>query len=450
MQRNLKSKFKKFTTIGLASAMLLTATPLNFANAEGTQTPVATTNQEVAKQALQSYLSDSKGLFTAKATAETVNLPFSSELYYGYELLQDEEAKKAFEVIMRELLAYDPTTTRTGVTYGVDKNNVGTITINLQELGVNVKASNISNIRTPLGNSDPRLFYLNGGQDIKKDRNGIAQTVTYYVPSGYAKDDKYQKTLLEMEKRASEILSVVDERMTDAQKVAVLYNKFRSMTKYTKNNGHWIMTGPLLEGGGICGGYSYAFQYLLQRAGIETIWARNYDHAWNYAKIDGEWYLVDSTWGSNTWLLRGKSSLSSHNPWKNSYGVLPTIAEKDYDLSKTKFNVAEADAKDNINQVVQAVKDVLSDKSVKLSDIKAIVAGNPVNESYRGLKAEVQVKEMLEQKFANIEGTFEIVIHNSTGSETVDEMIERDLTITYQLDGNKDTYTYKQGEIKKK
>ena len=74
-----------------------------------------------------------------------------------------------------------------------------------------------------------------GGQDIKKDSNGIAQTVTYYVPSGYAKDDKYQKTLLEMEKRASEILSVVDERMTDAQKVAVLYNKFRSMTKYTKN-----------------------------------------------------------------------------------------------------------------------------------------------------------------------------------------------------------------------
>ena len=446
MQRNLKSKFKKFTTIGLASAMLLTATPLNFANAEGTQTPVATTNQEVAKQALQSYLADSKGLFTAKATAETVNLPFSSELYYGYELLQDEEAKKAFEVIMRELLAYDPTTKRTGVTYGINKNNVGTITINLQELGVNVKASNISNIRTPLGNSDPRLFYLNGGQNIKKDSNGIAQTVTYYVPSGYAKDDKYQKTLLEMEKRASEILSVVDERMTDAQKVAVLYNKFRSMTKYTKNNGHWIMTGPLLEGGGICGGYSYAFQYLLQRAGIETIWARNYDHAWNYAKIDGEWYLVDSTWGGNSWLLRGKSSLSSHNPWNNSYGVVPKIAENNYDLNKTKFNVAEA----NVNDVVQAVEDVLSDKSVKLSDIKAIVAGNPVNESYRGLKAEVQVKEMLEQKFANIEGTFEIVIHNSTGSETVDEMIERDLTITYQLDGNKDTYTYKQGEIKKK
>ena len=107
MQRNLKSKFKKFTTIGLASAMLLTATPLNFANAEGTQTPVATTNQEVAKQALQSYLADSKGLFTAKATAETVNLPFSSELYYGYELLQDEEAKKAFE---EELLEEESTT----------------------------------------------------------------------------------------------------------------------------------------------------------------------------------------------------------------------------------------------------------------------------------------------------------------------------------------------------
>lgn len=448
MQQNIRTKLTKFAAIGLSSAMLLVSTPLTFADAAETQNPIVVNQKEAANQALQAYLADSNGLFIPKATAETVKLPFSGELYYGYELLKDDEAKKAWNVIMRELLAYDPNGERTGVTYGVLPSGVGTITINLQELGVNVKSSNLPNLRSNLGNSEPRLFYLNGGQDIKKDTDDTVQTITYYVQKGYAKDNKYQKTLINMEERASQILSVVDERMTDAQKVAAIYNKLHSSTKYVKNNGHWIMTGPLLEGGGICGGISYAFQYLLQRAGIEAIYTTGGSdagyHAWNYMKVDGEWYFADSTWGSNRWLLKGESSLSSHRRY-NTFPTMPTLAKADYNLNKATFNVAEA----NVNEIVEVVKEVLSDKSVKLNNIKAIVAGNPVNDKYAGMKAELAVKDKLEQAFANIDGTFEIVIHNSTDSKTVDEMIERDLTITYQLDNGKETYTYKKGKITK-
>ena len=76
---------------------------------------------------------------------------------------------------------------------------------------------------------------------------------------------------------------------------------------------------------------------------------------------------------------------------------------------------------------VQVVEDVLGD--TKLSDIRAIVAGNPVNDEYAGTPAEVAVKDKLERALANVDGTFELVIHNSTGSQTAEEMLSNDLTI---------------------
>ena len=446
MQQNIRTKLTKFAAIGLSSAMLLVSTPLTFADAAETQNPVVVNQQEAASQALQAYLADSNGLFTAKATAETVNLPFSSELYYGHSLLSS-ESQKAWDVVVRELLAFDTAKEYGGaVTLKVLDNGVGRLTIDLQELGINAPVNEVSKFHTYLKNSEARMFHLNK-QSITSaaDKVNVA-TVTYEITSHYSKPGKYQETLLAMEKRASDVLSVIDERMTDAQKVEVLLQKFRSQTSYTKNSGHWIMTGPLLEGGGICGGYSWAFQYLLQRAGIEAIYATGDTaagyHAWNYAKLDDEWYFFDSTWGKPH-AFKGESSLKSHKRY--SPMPMPELAKEDYDLSKTTFNVAEA----NVNDVVEVVKEVLSDKSVKLNNIRAIVAGNPVNKEYSGTTAEVAVKNKLEAAFADIDGTFEIVIHNSTGSKTAADVVAKDLTVTYKLDNGKETYTYKNGKITK-
>ena len=69
--------------------------------------------------------------------------------------------------------------------------------------------------------------------------------------------------------------------------------------------------GPLVENGrgedstSVCDGYSLAYLYLLQQAGLtaavivgeagsdkETMGG----HAWNVVQIDGVWHEVDSTW----------------------------------------------------------------------------------------------------------------------------------------------------------
>ena len=58
--------------------------------------------------------------------------------------------------------------------------------------------------------------------------------------------------------------------------------------------------GALIDGRAVCAGYAFAFQYLLMRAGIESFYvtgtSHKENHAWNIAKIDGDWYFVDPTW----------------------------------------------------------------------------------------------------------------------------------------------------------
>ncbi|MET3557010.1 hypothetical protein ABID29_000119 [Streptococcus rupicaprae] len=63
------------------------------------------------------------------------------------------------------------------------------------------------------------------------------------------------------------------------------------------------MRSVLVDRLSVCAGYSRAFQFLCQKAGIESIYvvgdiaAYEEDHAWNLVQIDGQYYPVDVTWG---------------------------------------------------------------------------------------------------------------------------------------------------------
>jgi hypothetical protein len=62
--------------------------------------------------------------------------------------------------------------------------------------------------------------------------------------------------------------------------------------------------GALVNGLGICSGYTRSFQLLMDLAGIECISVYGHsnngmeygDHAWNLVHLDEDWYIVDVTW----------------------------------------------------------------------------------------------------------------------------------------------------------
>ena len=57
-----------------------------------------------------------------------------------------------------------------------------------------------------------------------------------------------------------------------------------------------IAYGPLLQGYGICGGYTDAMELFLEEMGIKSYKISSEEHIWNALYLDGSWYHLDLTW----------------------------------------------------------------------------------------------------------------------------------------------------------
>lgn len=73
--------------------------------------------------------------------------------------------------------------------------------------------------------------------------------------------------------------------------------------------------GILVDGVGVCASYSAAFKLLADAAGLESIVVTGYldgsvPHAWNKVKLDGNWYIVDSTNNDNEMIQNALLNLS--------------------------------------------------------------------------------------------------------------------------------------------
>ena len=77
-----------------------------------------------------------------------------------------------------------------------------------------------------------------------------------------------------------------------------LSNNPRGEPMPDNDNPYGFLTGKK----GICLGYAYTFQLMMDLSGIECLTVHGMshegtaEHAWNLVKLDGEWYAVDTTW----------------------------------------------------------------------------------------------------------------------------------------------------------
>ena len=83
-------------------------------------------------------------------------------------------------------------------------------------------------------------------------------------------------------------------------------NTLSQLPNFQENPNNDNPYGFLVDGVGICLGYTRTFQLFMDLLGIECITvegtAYNYtsEHAWNQVRLDGEWYCVDVTWDDPT------------------------------------------------------------------------------------------------------------------------------------------------------
>lgn len=153
-----------------------------------------------------------------------------------------------------------------------------------------------------------------------------------YVKYDFDRDTTAEKQEVVQKKVGETVQEIISDGMSDLEKEmaineylcqnaeydkAALDNAEQNSYMYVDSDFYDSFTayGILMNGVGVCAGYSAAFKLLADAAGLESIVVTGYldgslPHAWNKIKIDGDWYIVDSTNNDNELIENALFNLS--------------------------------------------------------------------------------------------------------------------------------------------
>lgn len=131
----------------------------------------------------------------------------------------------------------------------------------------------------------------------------------------------------EAESAASDRLKIIfQDHMSVRDKIIAIHNDIVKNSVYDSKEQYaqvpdaalYSAAGVLIEGKGVCTGYSRAFMIMARMAGIPAIFvaSEEMNHGWNYVFDGDQWYYIDVTWDDpvpdqgirvqNTYLLKNK------------------------------------------------------------------------------------------------------------------------------------------------
>jgi len=179
---------------------------------------------------------------------------------------------------------------------------------------LSIPADQISDVVMLFINRHPEYYWLSFEScDVE---NGIAVTLYEDVKPFMGKSRSTVFGSSSLEEATKKALAVVKPEMSDLEKALVLHDYIALNTEYDYQgylngnlpNSVFTIEGTLVEGKAVCQGYALAYQYLLNKVGIESKYVASsaMNHGWNLVKIFGRWYHVDVTWDDPVWDQLGR------------------------------------------------------------------------------------------------------------------------------------------------
>lgn len=147
------------------------------------------------------------------------------------------------------------------------------------------------------------IFWISGYRYVKESLGGVTTSIRFQ-PSytmGLEEREMYQA---QVETRADAFLSGLEAGASDYEKVKAVYEMLSVNIRYNEEaDQNQNILSVFLGGQSVCNGIAASAQYLLTRLDVPCMtvygFAGGEGHAWNLAKIDGEPYFFDATWGNN-------------------------------------------------------------------------------------------------------------------------------------------------------
>ncbi|MBO5120603.1 MAG: hypothetical protein J6C28_02815 [Bacilli bacterium] len=153
--------------------------------------------------------------------------------------------------------------------------------------------------QTKLSHINNYVHPYNGFKHIEIQYTSSGQ-VDVLVTRSYSEDE-----IKVINEKVENIYSrVINENSNVIDKIKAVHDYIINNSKYDSGRSDYNMTtyksdlayGPLLQGYGICGGYSDAMALFLEKMGITNYKVSSDTHVWNAVLLDGKWYHLDLTW----------------------------------------------------------------------------------------------------------------------------------------------------------
>ena len=151
----------------------------------------------------------------------------------------------------------------------------------------------------------PELFWIDGSCVYTYASLGDVMNIE---PGFTLPLDQVESVRQRIEAEAGLFLAGVPADASEYDKARAAYEYVIAETDYSTNAAqNQNIQSVFLAHESVCAGYARAYQYLLQRMGMECAYVEgsivdaDEDHAWNLVRIDGSYTYVDPTWGDPTY-----------------------------------------------------------------------------------------------------------------------------------------------------
>lgn len=115
-------------------------------------------------------------------------------------------------------------------------------------------------------------------------------------------DDSRITAAQKVSELAGECLRACGGEASDYEKALWMHDWITRNAYYSQGEHYYSEDGVLIRGEGVCDSYCKAYRLLLNAVGIECdrifgqAVSSGVNHAWNRAKLSGEWHQIDPTW----------------------------------------------------------------------------------------------------------------------------------------------------------
>ena len=186
-----------------------------------------------------------------------------------------------------------------------------------------ISSDELGDLYVGLAYEHPELFYVKTQWGWSIAYEGSTEVLSVFpsysidgkvIPKGKITEyrPQIQQQQAELTQKVEEITAQIGENWTPLQKALYLHDYIATHGQYDTISRVDVENkiderrrdayGMLIDGIGVCQGYTLAYRLLLDRVGIKsgTVTSDSMNHVWNLIRIDGNWYHVDVTWDDPT------------------------------------------------------------------------------------------------------------------------------------------------------